>query len=76
MLADLQRDRPALVHSKGIPMTIVTNYWMKPIPQREFDWAAYLSDDEPDDNGHMLIGYGRTADEAIADLEMLLEDRQ
>ncbi len=54
------------------PMTpdgqkIVTEYWAKPIPMREFDWSAvtdnYDGADPPDP-----IGYGRTEAEAIADL--------
>lgn len=47
---------------------IVTHGWAKPIPDRNFDWQAYFDDDEPDDNGHMLMGHGRTEEDAIADL--------
>lgn len=39
-----------------------------PIPDRRFDWCATWSNDEPDDNGSMLHGYGRTPLEAICDL--------
>jgi hypothetical protein len=46
---------------------IVTNYWAKPIPDRRFDWSAWRDGDEPNDNGQMRIGYGRTEAEAIAD---------
>lgn len=42
-----------------------------PIPLRQFDWCATFDDDEPDDNGNMRAGYGKTESEAIDDL---LED--
>lgn len=47
---------------------IVTRYWAKPIPVREFDWAAWYDDTEPNDDGQMDVGFGRTRQEAIADL--------
>jgi hypothetical protein len=50
---------------------IVTNYWAKPIPDRRFDWSAWRDGDEPNDNGQMRIGYGRTEAEAIADLRIV-----
>lgn len=46
-------------------MKIRTNYWQKPIPDRRFDWTATEEDYEPP----MPIGYGRTEDEAVADLK-------
>lgn len=48
--------------------TIRTEYWAKPIPLRQFDWIATYDSDEPDDNGNMRSGEGRTEEEAIADL--------
>jgi len=45
-----------------------TEYWAKPIPLRQFDWIASYDDDEPDDDGNMARGYGRTEQEAIVDL--------
>lgn len=39
-----------------------------PIPLRQFDWCAYFDNDEPDDDGHMLVGYGKTEAEALVDL--------
>lgn len=47
---------------------IVTSFWMKPIPLRQFDWEAYFKGDEPNDNGWMMVGYGLTEDEACLDL--------
>jgi hypothetical protein len=56
-------------------MTILTRHWNKPIPLRQFDWEAWRDGDEPNDNGQMLVGYGRTESEAINDLIEQLEDR-
>lgn len=47
---------------------IVTNYWRKPIPTDKFDWSAHFDDDEPNDDGRMVQGYGATEAAAIADL--------
>ena len=48
--------------------TILTEYIKPPITLRYFDWVATYKDDEPDDNGNMLKGYGETKEEAIEDL--------
>lgn len=53
---------------------IVIHFWMKPIPPREFDWCAYRNNDEPDDDGHMLQGWGASEAEAIADLLERIEE--
>jgi hypothetical protein len=45
---------------------IITHYWVKPIPDRQFDWSAI----EDGGNEHMC-GYGRTEEEAIEDLKRL-----
>lgn len=47
---------------------IVTNFWMKPIPPRQFDWEAHFDGDEPDDDGRTKCGYGATEFDAVADL--------
>ena len=49
---------------------IRTDFWMKPIPPRQFDWSATYDDyDGAEDSGNRgQIGYGRTEAEAIADL--------
>ena len=49
---------------------IVTHYWAKPIPIRQFDWEAVT------DNYDLgsPIGYGRTEAEAINDLILQLEE--
>ena len=50
-------------------MKIVTRYWAKPIPNRNFDWAATTDDYEP---GYS-IGHGATEAEAVADLMAQME---
>lgn len=47
---------------------IRTDFWMKPIPLRQFDWEAFYANDEPNDAGCMDVGYGRTEAEAVVDL--------
>lgn len=52
-------------------MKIVTEYWAKPIPRRDWDWAAY--DDDTYDGPGCPVGTGATEAEAIADLMEKLE---
>jgi hypothetical protein len=47
---------------------IVVHHVYPPIPIRQFDWCATWSNDEPDDDGHMICGYGQTPLAAITDL--------
>jgi len=54
-----------------LTLKIRPDYWPKPIPLRQFDWSAVTDNYEPGDP----VGYGRTQDEAIADLLELLADR-
>lgn len=54
---------------------IITYYWAKPIPIRIFDWLAYFDGDEPNDDGQMLHGYGKTEREAVIAL-FDMEDSQ
>lgn len=51
-------------------MAILTNYWPKPFPLRQFDWSATDDNYEPG----CPIGYGATEDEAIADLMAQIEE--
>jgi len=51
-------------------MKIVTNYWPKPIPDRQFDWSAM-----EDGGDERMCGYGCTEAEAVADLRRLQEER-
>jgi len=51
-------------------MKIVTNYWPKPMPDRQFDWSAM-----EDGGDERMCGYGRTEAEAVADLRRLQEER-
>lgn len=47
-----------------------------PIPIRDFDWAAYWDNDEPNDAGYMMTGYGRTPLAAIVDLLDQTEEKE
>jgi hypothetical protein len=49
---------------------IITDYWQKPIPPREFDWSAVLDNYEGGDP----VGFGATEQEAINDLLQWYED--
>lgn len=51
-------------------MKIRTNFDPKPIPLRQFDWAAW-DDDTLDCDSHM--GWGATEEQAIADLQEKME---
>jgi hypothetical protein len=53
-------------------MRVVTHYWAKPIPIRDFDWSAV---DRNYDGGDP-IGYGCTEEEAVADLLMQMLDAE
>jgi hypothetical protein len=50
---------------------IKTDYWMKPIPTRNFDWSAIddnTYDGAPDSSNRNQVGHGATEQEAIANL--------
>lgn len=57
-------------------MKIKTDFWMKPIPDRQFDWDA-VDDDTYDgaEGSNCPIGHGATEQEAIADLMQQIEER-
>jgi hypothetical protein len=59
-------------------MKIRTEHVYPPIPSRDFDWSA-IDDDTydgaPDSSTRGEIGYGRTEEEAIADLMRLKAER-
>lgn len=44
---------------------IKTNFDYPPIPNRNFDWSAWIEGTEDED---MLCGHGSTRDQAAADL--------
>jgi hypothetical protein len=50
---------------------IITHYWAKPIPPRNYDWSATLDNYEENDP----VGHGATEAEAIADLQEQLDDQ-
>lgn len=47
---------------------IIVDFVYPPIPIREFDWFAYFDGDEPNDDGDMMHGYGKTPLDAIVAL--------
>jgi hypothetical protein len=51
--------------------TILTSFWLKPIPLRCYDWEATTSNYEP---GH-AIGFGSTEADAVHDLKEQLWER-
>lgn len=55
-------------------MKIRTSYVYPPIPIRDFDWSAV--DDDTYDGEGCPIGFGRTEEDAIADLLAQIEDEQ
>ncbi len=58
-------------------MRIVTEFVFPPIPDRRFDWSAVdedTYDGAEDSSTRHQIGYGRTSEEAIADLKLQLEE--
>ena len=52
------------------PSGIRTAFIFPPIPIRDFDWSAVQDDYEPG----MPVGYGRTEADAVADLEVQMEE--
>ena len=56
-------------------MKIKTTYIFPPIPVRQFDWCA-VDDDTYDgaEGSNCPIGFGRTQEEAIADLLEKMEE--
>jgi hypothetical protein len=60
-------------------MKIRTEFVHPPIPDRRFDWSAVDDDtyDGAEDSGNRnMIGYGKTEQEAIADLMAKIEEGQ
>jgi len=52
-------------------MKIMTEYWMKPGPERCWDWSAVT---EEYDGPGSRVGYGPTETDAVADLRQRHED--
>ena len=65
---------PRLVAAEADRGKIKTHFVYPPVPLRCFDWIATFADDEPNDNGQMLHGYGATEEEAIEELLTNYED--
>jgi hypothetical protein len=54
-------------------MRIVAHLVTPPIPCRDFDWCAYDSGTHDPEN-NPIVGWGRTKEEAIADLLRQIEE--
>lgn len=67
-------EREALIRCADRGKIIVNGIW-PPVPSRQFDYAAHFDDDEPNDDGQMMMGYGATELEAIDDLLLDLEGK-
>lgn len=57
-------------NDQGKAISVVTNLVYPPIPTRQFDWVAIYEGDEPNDDGNIEAGYGRTEVDAVHDLIM------
>ena len=51
-------------------LEVITSCFVKPIPVRSFDWEATFDDYDLGD----VIGFGRTEEEALADLMERIEE--
>ena len=59
-------------------MKIRTEYWAKPIPQRDCDWSAWdedTYDGAADSSTRHEIGYGETEEEALEHLHQILTEK-
>ena len=54
-------------------MNIVTTYECPPIAARDFDWMAY-DEETYDPESNRVVGWGKTKEEAIADLLRQIEE--
>jgi len=54
-------------------MKIVTQYECPPIATRDTDWMAY-DEDTYDPESNRIVGWGKTKEEAIADLLRQIEE--
>ena len=54
-------------------ITIHVRFIHPPIPDRQFDWCATYDHDEPDDEGNMPAGYGKTPSAALGDLLEIIQ---
>lgn len=66
-------ERVDLIRRADRGKVIVNGIW-PPVPSRQFDYAAHFDDDEPNDDGQMMMGYGTTEIEAIDALLLSWEE--
>lgn len=57
-------------------MKIIVNQNSVLLPTNRFDFSAHLDGDEPDDDGRMMVGWGKTQREAVEELFDMLDERE
>lgn len=57
-------------------MKIIVNLNTILLPSTRFDFSAHIDGDEPDDDGRMIVGWGRTKREAVEELFDALDERE
>ncbi|NBW16637.1 MAG: hypothetical protein EBR82_52540 [Caulobacteraceae bacterium] len=55
-------------------MKIIVNQNSVLLPTNRFDYSAHIDGDEPDDDGRMLVGWGKTQREAVEELFNALDE--
>jgi hypothetical protein len=57
-------------------MKIIVNQNSVLLPSNQFDYFAHLDGDEPDDDGNMKMGWGKTEREAVEELFNILDESE
>ena len=57
-------------------MKIIVNQNSVLLPSNQFDYSAHLDGDEPDDDGNMNMGWGKTEREAVEELFNILDESE
>ncbi len=61
---------------KEYHMKIIVNQNSVLLPSNQFDYSAHLDGDEPDDDGNMKMGWGKTEREAVEELFNILDESE
>lgn len=57
-------------------MKIIVNRNTILLPSNRFDFSAHVDGHEPDDDGRMMVGWGKTEREAVEELLNILDERE
>lgn len=57
-------------------MKIIVNQNSVLLPSNQFDYSAHFDGDEPDDDGNMKMGWGKTEREAVEELFNILDESE